>query len=235
MSRKNLATLALIGIILLTISALFWNRVADPTGAVRAYLDESGFLTEGKVDGEKVADAARKLQITDQARVGYDRDQFGAAWADVDGNGCDTRNDILLRDLTDVSMSLDDPTCTVASGTLSDPYTGTTIDFTRGKTTSSAIQIDHVIPLAMAWTGGASDWSAEEREAFANDPNNLVATDGPTNSAKSDQGPGEWMPGNESYHCTYVAHVTALATEYDIAITQADQDAIVEIAGTCAL
>ena len=33
-------------------------------------------------------------------KTGYTRAQFGPAWADVDRNGCDTRNDILKRDLT---------------------------------------------------------------------------------------------------------------------------------------
>src|SRR5690606_11373307 len=37
-------------------------------------------------------------------KLGYARDQYGPAWADTDRNGCDTRNDILHRDLRDGSI-----------------------------------------------------------------------------------------------------------------------------------
>jgi hypothetical protein len=78
---------------------------------------------------------------------------FGPAWYDVDLNSCDTRNDALARDLAQV-VYRGKSRCRVAKGTLKDPYTGKTINFVQGKT-SSAVQIDHVVALADAWrTGG---------------------------------------------------------------------------------
>jgi hypothetical protein len=91
---------------------------------------------------------------------GYSRAQFGAAWSDdnsdPDGhNGCDTRNDILRRDLVDLVMKAGTGGCTVASGVLHDPYGGTSISFVRGPD-SAVIQIDHVVALGDAWTTGAA-------------------------------------------------------------------------------
>jgi hypothetical protein len=93
-------------------------------------------------------------------KTGYDRDMFGQAWTDdvdVDGghNGCDTRNDILRRDLTAIILKPGSNGCAVQSGTLADAYTGTTIDFVRGTDTSSVVQIDHMVALCNAWQTGA--------------------------------------------------------------------------------
>jgi hypothetical protein len=104
--------------------------------------------------------------------TGYSRDEFGPAWTDdvsvADGhNGCDTRNDILRRDLTDVVIKADTDGCTVATGVLHDPYTGTIIDFTRGSGTSSVVQIDHVVALADAWQTGAQQLSLADRTIMA--------------------------------------------------------------------
>lgn len=123
----------------------------------------------------------------------YDRDtQFGG-WADPDNNGCDARNDILARDLTNPVSS---DGCTITSGTLSDPYTGTTINFERGPATSSDVQIDHVVALGNAWITGAERLTQDKRVALANDPLNLLAVDGPTNGSKSAQDAAEWLPPN---------------------------------------
>ncbi|KAB1657244.1 HNH endonuclease [Pseudoclavibacter chungangensis] len=92
--------------------------------------------------------------------------------------------------------------CVVERGTLLDPYTGSTIAFQRGQATSSAVQIDHIVPLAAAWTGGANTWDDAAREAFANDPANLQAVDGASNGAKGQMLPGEWMPPNAAFACT---------------------------------
>ena len=127
-------------------------------------------------------------------RTGYDRDLFGQAWADVDRNGCDTRNDILRRDLTRYTLKAGTHGCLVLKGTLNDPYTGTTISFVRGQGTSNAVQIDHVVALSDAWQKGAQQWSQTRRTAFANDPLNLLAVDGPTNLRKGDGDAATWLP-----------------------------------------
>ena len=97
-------------------------------------------------------------------KTGYDRDEFGPAWADVDRNGCDTRNDMLRRQLTDIVFANSVP-CKVASGTLADPYTGAVIGFVRGQRTSTAVQIDHVVALSDGWQKGAQHLTAKQREA----------------------------------------------------------------------
>jgi hypothetical protein len=103
----------------------------------------------------KAVDLLATLPIKGRApKTGYDRALFGQAWADVDRNGCDTRNDILKRDLTGITYTNSVP-CKVQSGTLADPYTGTSINFLRGTATSSAVQIDHVVALSDAWQKGA--------------------------------------------------------------------------------
>ncbi|MBT2566187.1 DUF1524 domain-containing protein [Arthrobacter sp. ISL-85] len=166
-------------------------------------------------------------------KTGYDRARFGQAWADVDKNGCDTRNDILKRDLTGIAYTNSVP-CKVQSGTLADPYTGTTISFVRGSATSSAVQIDHVVALSDAWQKGAQQLTPEQRTAFANDPLNLQATDGPTNVKKGDGDAATWLPPNKGFRCEYVARQISVKATYGLWVTQAEHDAMAGILGDCA-
>lgn len=177
--------------------------------------DNSAPVTPGSTNVDLAA-----VKIGDPRKSGYDRDSFGDAWEDVDNNGCDTRNDILARDLTQIVRS---GSCTVTSGTLADKYTGTTIEFVKGK---SKIDIDHVIPLSYAFKQGAGDWTAAQREALANDPANLSASSATANRSKSDSGPAEWMPTNASYRCEYGKQFASVAVKYDLPITQADFNTI---------
>ena len=174
------------------------------------------------------------LQIKGRAaKTGYSRDQFGPAWADVDHNGCDTRNDILRRDLADITYRVDDPTCTVATGVLHDPYTGKTIQFVRGTGTSEAVQIDHLVALSDAWQKGAQQWTAAKREAFANDPIELLAVDGPTNEAKGDGDAATWLPPNKAFRCTYVSDQIVVKHNYGLWVTQAEHDAMARVLASC--
>src|SRR4051812_28754165 len=127
-------------------------------------------------------------------RSDYDRDAFGPAWADVDRNGCDTRNDILRRDLEDVVARYGTHGCVVLTGTLADPYSGKDISFVRGQDTSTAVQIDHVVALSDAWQKGAQAWDDTRRLAFANDPLELLAVDGGLNQSKRDGDAATWLP-----------------------------------------
>ena len=190
----------------------------------------AGYLVNGEIDGSAVAADAEQIPVAAPA-PGYDRDLF-PHWRDPDGNGCDARNDVLQRDLDGVVLR-DGSDCIVESGVLHDPYTGTKIEFKRGVGSSTAVQIDHIIPLVYGWRAGANTWTPEQREAFANDPENLIAVDGPTNSAKSDSLPGEWMPTNEAFHCEYVARVVHVAKKYNLAVTEMDRDVMAEHAQRC--
>lgn len=162
--------------------------------------------------------------------TGYVRTaKFGAAWLDVDRNGCDTRDDILRRDLTKVSGTR----CTVTAGVLHDPYLNSTIHFVRGVKTSAAVQIDHVVPLGDAWRTGAQGWSQAKRIALANDPINLFAVDGPSNEQKSDSDAASWLPRNKAFRCTYIAHQVGVKKAYGLWVTSAEKAAMQRILTTC--
>jgi Protein of unknown function (DUF1524)/Excalibur calcium-binding domain len=171
-------------------------------------------------------------------KTGYDRSLFGDSWSDdvtVAGghNGCDTRNDILRRDLVAVEIKPGSNGCAVLSGTLHDPYTDTSIDFRRGADTSSQVQIDHVVALSDAWQKGAQQWDAAKRRNFANDPINLQATTASINQQKSDSDAATWLPPNKSYRCTYVSRIVDVKSTYGLWMTQAEHDAIAAILTTC--
>lgn len=167
------------------------------------------------------------------AKTGYRRDEFGPAWSDTDHNGCDTRNDILARDLTNETFKPGTNNCVVATGTLADKYTGTTIDFVRGQDTSSAVQIDHVVALSDAWQKGAQQLSDGQRKELANDPLNLMAADGAANSAKGDKDAATWLPPNKTFRCEYVSKQVAVKAKYSLWVTQAEHNAIADILATC--
>lgn len=160
--------------------------------------------------------------------AGYSREQFGRAWFDVDRNHCDTRNDILARDLVDIERD----GCRVLSGLLDDPYTGRLIVFERGPR-SSVVQIDHVVALANAWVTGAAHLAPARRLALANDPLNLLAVDGKTNSAKGAQDASEWMPPAEDAWCDYAARQVAVKTRYRLWVTPPERDALVVVLEDC--
>jgi hypothetical protein len=166
-------------------------------------------------------------------KTGYDRALFGQAWADVDHNGCDTRNDILRRDLTGLEPTSGTNRCRVLSGTLHDPYTGRVIAFVRGQNTSSQVQIDHVVALSDAWQKGAQQWSTPRRTAYANDQLNLLAVDGPTNQQKSDGDAATWLPPNKAFRCPYAARQVAVKAKYGLWVTSAERDALARILASC--
>ncbi len=164
-------------------------------------------------------------------KTGYDRGEFGPAWSDVDHNGCDTRNDILNRDLTDKQWRPGTHDCVVIAGTVVDPYTGKVLHFEKAQ--AIAVQIDHVVALSDAWQTGAQQLSAAERLQFANDPVNLLAVDGPTNESKGDADAASWLPPNKAFRCTYAAHQIAAKARYDLWVTPAEHDALARVLARC--
>lgn len=165
--------------------------------------------------------------------TGYDRALFGQAWADVDRNGCDTRNDVLRRDLDEVVLKPDTNGCAVLTGVLDDPYSGQRIEFVRGSSTSSLVQIDHVVALGDAWQKGAQQWSTETREQFANDPLNLLAVDGGINQQKGAGDAATWLPPNRSYWCPYAARIVAVKSRYAVWVTSSEKERLISILDGC--
>lgn len=169
----------------------------------------------------------------------YRRSAYGEAWDDDNGapggrNGCDTRNEILDRDLTDKTYVATKrcPTA-VASGTLRDPYTNGTIAFLRGDKVGASVQIDHLVPLAFAWDMGARDWDDGKRKRFANDPANLLAVAGAANQDKGDLPPGEWMPPNAAFRCAYAVQFIEVVRGYQLPIDTASARELRSAAAGC--
>jgi hypothetical protein len=166
-------------------------------------------------------------------KTGYTRAQFGPAWADVDRNGCDTRNDILKRDLTSITYRAKTRNCVVETGTLVDRYSGETINFVKGNISSMEVQIDHVVALSNAWQTGAFKLSADQRKALSNDPLNLFAVKGRLNSQKGDGDAATWLPPLKSFRCSYVAQQIAVKAKYSLWVTAPEKAAMVLILAKC--
>ncbi|MEJ5918832.1 HNH endonuclease family protein [Corynebacterium sp. H78] len=171
-------------------------------------------------------------------KTGYSRDAFGQRWSDdvtveFGHNGCDTRNDILRRDLANVVLKPNTFDCVVLSGSLHDPYTGAIIEFQRGQESSQAVQIDHVVAMSDAWQKGAQYWDPATRQNFANDPLNLLAADGPANLQKGDGDAATWVPSNSGFRCQYVARQIAVKHRYGLWATPAEHEALGRWLDTC--
>jgi hypothetical protein len=166
-------------------------------------------------------------------KTGYDRDQFGQRWADINRNGCDTRNDILQRDLKNIVFKSGTRNCVVASGELLDPYSGVLISFVRGNVSSMDVQIDHVVALSNAWQTGAFKLSLATRTQLANDPLNLLAVQGRLNSQKGDGDAATWLPPQKSYRCKYVARQIAVKSKYGLWLTAPEKRAMEGILAKC--
>ncbi|MBV2366128.1 HNH endonuclease family protein [Streptomonospora nanhaiensis] len=211
---------------------LAWLRAAVGAGPPPGAPDASGAPPAGDpVSPEEAAAARADLRGIETAPPAsgddYERDAFGSDWVDTDDNGCPTRHDILARDLEDTEVA---PDCTVVSGVLEDPYTGERITFSAED--PMEVQIDHVVPLALAWRTGAQDWDRDRRVEFANDPDNLLASDGSANQAKGDSGPGEWRP-YAGFRCAYAVAYVGVVDEYGLTLPPADRAALADMLDTC--
>ena len=164
-------------------------------------------------------------------KTGYDRGLFGSGWIDTDRNGCDTRDDMLRRDLRALTIKPGTYGCVVLAGTLSDPYSATSIRFVRGG--ADEVDVDHVVALSDAWQKGAQQWPAAKRIAFANDPMDLQSTDYSLNRQKGDADAASWLPPNKAYRCTYVARQVGVKAKYGLWVTAAEHDAIARVLAAC--
>lgn len=180
-------------------------------------------------EGQLALQTLDVLEVKGRApKTGYARMQFGDGWAEV--GGCDMRNIILARDLRDEIV---DEQCRVLRGTLNDPYTGSTIFFQRGETTSDDVQIDHVVALSDAWQKGAQLLTPESRQQLANDPLELLAVDGRANQQKGDSDAATWLPPRKEFRCQYVARQIAVKQKYALWITDAEKKAMRTILESC--
>ncbi len=215
--KRTVKTLYVIAVIVIGV----WQLSKSPAA-------ESGALPPAGTS--PAASVLQQISVKGRApKTGYSRSLFSDGWGNI--GGCDVRNFILARDMTNVRFVID--TCKISSGLLNDPYTGTQISFLRGATTSDDVQIDHVVSLGDAWQKGAQALNSIERYALANDPLNLLAVDGAANQNKGDSDAASWLPPNKSFRCNYVARQIGVKHKYNLWVTMAEYQAMAGVLINC--
>lgn len=223
--RRSIVVLLLSLLVLVLQSLPLWNGNKSAEAP-----PQNDVLSESETNGESAAAVLERLAIKGRApKTGYERAEFGDSWARV--GDCDVRNIMLKRYLRDIEVGMDG--CTVLSGTLDDMYTGKTLPFVRGSTTSDEIQIDHVVALSDAWQKGAQGLSYERRVQFANDPLNLIPVEGRANQDKGDSDAASWLPPNKAFRCRYVARQVAVKDKYALWVTEAEKAAMKRVLNGC--
>ena len=232
------AVLVLVAVLLALTGCEFeWQIESGPPETASAV--GQGDVPEGTLDPAAASAALVALPVEEKATLdGYERScgegdgcVFGPAWSDVDRNGCDQRNDVLHRDLTEIEVREGTQGCVVVAGMLDDPYTGAAVTFVKAD--AAQVPIDHVVPLAAAWVQGAAGWTTDERTEFANDLGNLVATTREQNSAKGDSTADEWLPADPAYGCSYATVVITVKDRYGLSVTPAEADTLEDLLATC--
>nr|WP_236630898.1 HNH endonuclease family protein [Bifidobacterium aemilianum] len=220
---ERLLILLIVAMVLGISLGLILPRVNEPVGRVTG---------QSLVNGP-VADALNALTVNDRVSTyGYKRDSFGYRQVRNYGDDCDVREHVLARDLTNVSYRWAGD-CKVASGVLHDPYTGRNINFVRGKDTSTAVQIDHVVALENAWQSGANRWDQVQRYRYGNDMYNLLAVDGQANQEKGSASASDWLPSNITYRCEYAARQIGVKSKYRLTVTSQEKAAMQKVLHQC--
>lgn len=178
-------------------------------------------------EGLPLAQAVGRLKTAAESRTGYDRDKFHL-WTDADHDGCDTRKEVLLAEA--VKKPREGKNCRLTGGTWRSYYDDKTV------TNARKLDIDHVVPLAEAWDSGASKWTAERREQYANDlgaDRSLVAVSLGPNRTKGDKDPAEWMPPAKDATCTYVTDWVTVKLRWKLTADRAETAALQKTAAGC--
>jgi len=203
-------------VVFLVSIAIYAPQVVSNTTYAQSYEDSISTLNSLEVKGRA-------------PKTGYSRAQF-PHWSDLDRNGCDARNDILNRDLTDVIFKAGTRDCKVISGVLLDPFSNKVLAFTSVK---SAVDIDHLVALSNAWQTGAAYFDRSKRSQIANDPLNLLAVDARLNRQKGDGDAATWLPPHKPFRCEYVSRQVAVKAKYSLWVTAAEKDAITRVLNQC--
>ena len=203
-------------VVFLVSIAIYAPQVVSNTTYAQSYEDSISALNSLEVKGRA-------------PKTGYSRAQF-PHWSDLDRNGCDARNDILKRDLTEVIFKAGTRDCKVISGVLLDPFSNKVLAFTSAK---SAVDIDHLVALSNAWQTGAAYFDRSKRSQIANDPLNLLAVDARLNRQKGDGDAATWLPPHKPFRCEYVSRQVAVKAKYSLWVTAAEKDAITRVLNQC--
>jgi len=222
----------LIGLFSLVVAVALWLHWRDRPHEPSAPPQPRGTAT---YDTARAQLAALPFKGWDR-HTDFSRYRFGEPWSDdvnveFGHNGCNTRDDILRRDLAELVVR--PGTCFAQSGVLHDPYTGQTIAFTRGPDTSATVQIDHLVSLSDAWYKGARDWDDQRRRDFANDPRNLLAVGAQVNFDKAFRDATAWLPPNAAFRCEFVARQVDVKAAYGLSVSQNEQRAMEDVLARC--
>ncbi|WP_344319770.1 HNH endonuclease family protein, partial [Streptomyces yatensis] len=187
----------------------------------------SGWSESKGGSGLSLTEKVGKLKVARESRAGYEREKF-KLWVDEDHDGCDTRKEVLLSEAVKKPRQGED--CRLTGGTWRSYYDDKTV------TDARKLDIDHVVPLAEGWDSGASTWTAERREAYANDldaERSLVAVSLSSNRAKGDRDPAEWLPPATDALCTYATDWVATKLRWNLSADRAEIKALHKIAKGC--
>lgn len=175
-----------------------------------------------------VASVAAGIKVVRERSAGYKRSLF-THWIDEDGDGCNTREEVLIAEST-TRAQVDAYGCKVIAGDWYSPYDGAT------HTDPSDLDIDHFVPLKEAWDSGAHSWTSARRRQFANDlsdPRSLIAVTAGENRSKGDKDPSNWMPDRTEYWCTYIATWVAVKARWGLTMDESEAGRVRKIAAGC--
>jgi hypothetical protein len=209
--RKHKKTKSVVPLILFII-------VAGSTGA---------FAIDKATAFSSVDAGIKALKVAPDVRAGYARSLF-KHWSDLDKNGCNTRNDVIIQEAL-VKPKVD-AGCKIVkdTGKWYSAYDAVTV------TNFSALDVDHMVPLAEAWDSGASKWDVDKRQQYANDVgdvNALIAVTASTNRSKSDQDPAEWLPAKDV--CTYIKNWVHVKLRWSLTVDDKELKAIKDANAKC--
>lgn len=223
-SARRLATV--LACPLLTLSAAACTPGAPHQDAKQPSVEPSA-SSDGKASTLRLSDALGRLKVARESRRGYERDKF-RLWTDEDHDGCDTRKEVLLAEA--VKKPRQGKNCKLTGGSWRSYYDDKTV------TDARKLDIDHVVPLAEAWDSGASTWTAQRREQYANDlgaERSLVAVSLGPNRTKGDKDPAEWMPPAKDATCTYVGDWVSAKLRWKLTVDRAEQTTLQKLTAGC--
>jgi hypothetical protein len=206
--------------VFLVVALLVGGCHVVPLAPAPAPTKDGGVAGGTSLPAEELAD----LQVAKAGSMrGYRRDRF-PHWRRT-GDNCDVRDSVLKRDGRRVKYS----GCNVVAGTWKSIYDGRTLD------SPTKVDIDHVVPLANAWRSGASAWTDQRREDFANDLDHpqLVAVSQTANRGKGDQDPSQWKPAVKTEWCEYASDWIAVKSYWKLTVTSTEKKALADMLEEC--
>jgi hypothetical protein len=167
-----------------------------------------------------------QLTTASEHSSGYERKLF-VHWIDADGDGCTTRNEVLIEESRTTAQVGDG--CSVA-GSWRSAYDGVTT------TDPGSFDIDHMVPLKETWESGAWGWTKARRQDYANDLGDwrsLRAVTASSNRSKGDKDPAQWLPPRIGFRCLYATHWVAVKFRWSLRVDSAERAALRTLLGIC--